>query len=74
MCLAVPMRVDRIDGFRAECSSKGVSRDVNLFLLQDQTVGVGQHVLVHLGYAIQLISPAEAQRYWEAFDTVLAQI
>lgn len=73
MCLAVPMAVDSIDGFRAQCSSKGVSRDVNLFLLQDQIVEVGDHVLVHLGYAIQLISAEEAQRYWDAFDEVLAQ-
>lgn len=73
MCLAVPMQVDTIDGFKAVCSTKGVSRDVNLFLLQDQPVAVGDHVLVHLGYAIQVISPTEARRYWDAFDEVLAK-
>jgi hydrogenase expression/formation protein HypC len=73
MCLAVPMQVDHIDGFLARCSSKGVSRDVNLFLLQDQSVSVSDHVLVHLGYAIQRISESEARRYWEAFDEVLAK-
>ena len=73
MCLAVPMQVDKIDGFKAQCSSKGVSRDVNLFLLQDQRVAVGDHVLVHLGYGIQVIDAAEARRYWDAFDEVLAQ-
>ncbi len=73
MCLAVPMQVDAIQGFQARCSSKGVSREVNLFLLQDQTVAMGDHVLVHLGYAIQIIDAAEAQRYWVAFDEVLAQ-
>jgi hydrogenase expression/formation protein HypC len=73
MCLAVPMQVVAIEGFLARCSSKGVSRDVNLFLLQDQTVSISDHVLVHLGYAIQRISASEAQRYWEAFDEVLAK-
>jgi hydrogenase expression/formation protein HypC len=67
------MQVDAIQGFQARCSSKGVSRDVNLFLLQDQTVAVGEHVLVHLGYALQVIDAAEAQRYWDVFDEVLAQ-
>jgi len=43
MCLAIPMRVDRIEGFLAQCSIKGVSREVNLFLLQDQDVSVGDH-------------------------------
>lgn len=73
MCLAVPMQVDRINGFLADCSSKGVSREVNLFLLQDQPLQVGDHVLVHLGYAIQRIDAAEARRYWDAFDEVLAK-
>ncbi len=72
MCLAIPMQVDAIDGFLARCSVKGVSRDVNLFLLQDRPVSVGDHVLVHLGYAIQMLEPAEARRTWEAFDAVLA--
>lgn len=73
MCLAVPMLVDEIQGFLARCSIKGVSRDVNLFMLQDQVVAVGDHVLVHLGYAIQRIDAAEAKRYWDVFDEVLAQ-
>lgn len=72
MCLAIPMQVDAINGFVASCSTKGVSRDVNLFLLQDRPVAIGDYVLVHLGYAIQTLDAGEAQRYWEAFDEVLA--
>ena len=45
MCLAIPMQVDSIDGFLARCSTKGVSREVNLFLLQDREVSVGDYVL-----------------------------
>lgn len=71
MCLAIPMRIESIDGFLARCAIKGVSRDVNLFLLQDRPVSVGDHVLVHLGYAIEIIDLAETQRYWETFDAVL---
>lgn len=72
MCLAIPMQVDSIEGYLARCSTKGVSRDINLFLLQDRRVGVGDYVLVHLGYAIEILNVAEAQRYWETFDAVLA--
>lgn len=72
MCLAIPMQVDAVQGFLAQCSVKGVSREVNLFLLQDQDVSVGDHVLVHLGYAIQLIDESEAKSTWELFDSVLA--
>ncbi|MBX9846378.1 MAG: HypC/HybG/HupF family hydrogenase formation chaperone [Xanthobacteraceae bacterium] len=74
MCLAIPMQIDSIDGFLARCSTKGVSRDVNLFLLQDRKVSVGDHVLVHLGYAIEIIDVAEARRYWEVFDAALDAI
>lgn len=72
MCLAIPMQVDEINGFLARCSTKGVSRDVNLFLLQDRPVALGDYVLVHLGYAIAILDAAEAERYWETFDAVLA--
>jgi hydrogenase expression/formation protein HypC len=72
MCLAIPMQIDAIDGYLARCSTKGVSRDVNLFLLQDCPVQIGDYVLVHLGYAIQVLDIAEAERYWQAFDEVLA--
>lgn len=72
MCLAIPMQVDEINGFLARCSTKGVSRDVNLFLLQDRPVALGDYVLVHLGYAIEILDVAEAERYWETFDAVLA--
>lgn len=72
MCLAIPMRIESIEGFLARCEIKGVSRDVNLFLLQDRPVSVGDHVLVHLGYAIEILDLAETQRYWETFDAVLA--
>src|SRR5512134_3070404 len=60
MCLAVPMRVDEISGFLARCSAKGVERDVSLFLIQDEPVEVGDHVLVHVGYAIQKVSAEDA--------------
>ncbi len=72
MCLAIPMQVDTIDGFLAQCSAKGVSRTVNLFLIQDCLPVAGEHVLVHLGYALQIIDADEAHRHWEAFDEVLA--
>lgn len=72
MCLAVPMRVDEISGFMARCSAKGVERDVSLFLIQDEPVEVGDHVLVHVGYAIQKVSAEDARSTWDLFDEVLA--
>ncbi len=72
MCLAIPMQITRIDGFAAVCEAKGVSRDVSLFILQDEELTPGDHVLVHVGYAIQKIPPEEAAATWELLDEVIA--
>ena len=74
MCLGIPMQVREIDGFVARCEAKGVSRDVNLFLLQDDTLAVGDYVMVHVGYAIQKMSEPEARSAWELYDEMLAQL
>ena len=52
MCLGVPMRVVRRDRFMARCEAKGIERTVSLFLLQHEEIGPGDHVMVHVGYAI----------------------
>jgi len=73
MCLAIPMQVTKIDGYTAQCAAKGVNRDASLFLLQDEVIEIGDYVLIHVGYAIQKISEAEAQSTWELLDQMLAE-
>jgi hydrogenase expression/formation protein HypC len=72
MCLGIPMQVCEINGFVATCQAKGVFRDVSLFMLQDEVVGIDDFVVVHVGYAIQKITPKEAQTAWELYDQMLA--
>ena len=71
MCLAVPMKITAIDGFNATCEAKGIQREVSLFMLQGEPVAVGDHVLIHVGYAIQKISEEEARSTWDLFDEIL---
>ena len=71
MCLGIPMQVIKIDGFVANCEAKGIHRDVSLFMLEEGEVGVGDYVMVHVGYAIQKMTPQEARSAWELFDEVL---
>jgi hydrogenase expression/formation protein HypC len=68
MCLGIPMEVVEIDGYNARCEARGVERTVSLFLMQDQDVSVGDHVMVHVGYAIQKMSEQEARSAWELYD------
>lgn len=71
MCLAMPMQIIEINGFNARCIAKGVTREVSLFMMQDEPLQVGDWVLIHVGYALQKISAAEAQESWELFDEML---
>ena len=74
MCLAVPMKITAIDGFQCTCEAKGIEREVSLFMLQHEDVGPGDHVLVHVGYAIQKVSSEEAAESWALFAEVLAEL
>jgi len=65
------MQIREIDGFVACCEAKGVERDVSLFMMQDQKLAVDDFVVVHVGYAIQKITPQEAQTAWELYDQML---
>jgi hydrogenase expression/formation protein HypC len=66
------MMVTAVDGFNARCEAKGVSRDVSLFMMQHETVDPGDWVMVHVGYAIQKMTEAEARSAWEIFDEISA--
>ncbi len=72
MCLGIPMRIKQIDGFNARCEAKGVERDVNLFMLQHEELNPDDFVVVHVGYAIQKVTPQEARSAWEIYDQMLA--
>ncbi len=61
MCLAIPVRVDALlpEGM-ARVSLEGVRRDICISLVDN--VSVGDYVVLHVGFAIARISPAEAER------------
>jgi hydrogenase expression/formation protein HypC len=71
MCLGVPMEVMAVDGYLARCSAQGVEREVSLFMLQNEPVAAGDFVMVHVGYAIQKMTPQQARSAWELYDEVL---
>jgi hydrogenase expression/formation protein HypC len=67
------MRITAIDGYTARCEAKGVFRDVSLFMMQDEPPVVGDYVMVHVGYALQKLTEAEARSTWELLDQVLEE-
>ena len=72
MCLAIPMQIKSIDGFVGICEARGIEREVNLFMLRGEPVDIGDHVLVHVGYAIQKVSQEAAEETLALFDEILA--
>jgi hydrogenase expression/formation protein HypC len=59
MCLAVPALIKSINGQQAVVDIEGVTRNISLQLTPEAKVG--DYVLLHTGYAISIIDPAEAE-------------
>jgi len=66
MCLAVPARVEQIDGSIAKVNLAGNTLQTSIDLLND--VKVGDYVLVHAGYALQKIDEEEAIKTLEIIE------
>lgn len=67
------MQIESVDGFVARCQAKGIYRDVSLFMMQDEPPQIGDFVMVHVGYAIQKVTEADARSAWELFDQILEE-
>ena len=61
MCLALPARIAEIhDDDTATVTLGGVRKQVSLALVENAEVG--DYVIVHVGYALSKLDPAEAER------------
>ncbi len=60
MCLAIPAEVVSLDGNTAEVEIAGNRRECQVDLVPE--VQVGDFVLMHAGFAIQIISPEDAEQ------------
>jgi hydrogenase expression/formation protein HypC len=69
MCLAIPAKVMVINGDKANVDfGQGVLREVNISLVEAK---IGDYVLVHAGYAIQLIEEKDAQETLSLWNSIL---
>ena len=66
MCLAVPVQVISIQGNEADVEIGGVKRHVSIMLTPE--VKVGDYVLLHTGYAINVIDEEEARETLKLFE------
>jgi hydrogenase expression/formation protein HypC len=70
MCLAIPGKVVAINGNMAKVVyGEGTAREVNISLVEAK---VGDYVLVHAGYAIQILEEKEAKKTIRLWKEILA--
>ena len=59
MCLAIPAVITLIEDKEAEVEIGGITRRISLWLTPEAKVG--DYVLVHTGYAINIVDQEEAK-------------
>lgn len=69
MCLAIPAKIMSLEGSKANVDfGQGVLRAVNVSLVDAK---VGEYVLVHAGYAIQVLEEKEALETLSLWNDIL---
>ena len=69
MCLAVPGKIVAIDGNLATVDFGGVQRETNVSLVE---VKIGDYVIVHAGFAIQVVDEEDAKETIKLWEELLA--
>ncbi|HQO01551.1 MAG TPA: HypC/HybG/HupF family hydrogenase formation chaperone [Spirochaetota bacterium] len=72
MCLAIPMKIIKINGIRAIAENRGVEQEVNISLVPD--IQTGEKVLIHAGFVIERIDEETAREIEEIWDEINADV
>ncbi len=65
MCIAVPMKVISRNDSIGIAEMSGVKKELSFMMLPEAKVG--DYVIVHAGFAIQILNEEEAQKSLELF-------
>jgi hydrogenase expression/formation protein HypC len=69
MCLAIPAKIMSMEGEKAKVDfGENVLREVNVSLVDAK---IGDYVLVHAGYAIQIIEEEDAKETLSLWNSIL---
>ena len=71
MCVGVPMQIVEINYPSGIAEAKGVKREIGLQLLPEDQVKIGDHVIVHVGFAIEKVDKKQADEIWETLEEIL---
>jgi hydrogenase expression/formation protein HypC len=73
MCLAVPSKIIEVEGYMATVDVMGLRKQVSLMLLPEEPK-IGEYVLVHAGFAINKMEPAEAEEALRIFEKIFKEM
>jgi hydrogenase expression/formation protein HypC len=68
MCLAIPMKILKIEGDRAVVSSGGVQRSIGISFLNNPKIG--DYVIVHAGFAIEKLDTVKAEETLKLLEEI----
>ena len=68
MCLAMPMKINEIDGPLARCEAGGLSQNIRIDFITDPKPG--DYVMVHAGFSIEKMSEKEALENIELLEEI----
>jgi len=68
MCIAIPALIKSIEDKEAEAELGGVTRRVSLWLTPEAKVG--DYVLIHTGYAINVLDQEEAEETLKLLEEI----
>ncbi len=68
MCLAVPAKIKSIYNRTAVVEISGVTYEASLFLTPEAKIG--DYVIMHAGFAIQILDQKEAQKTLKLFSEI----
>lgn len=68
MCLAIPVLIKSIEDKEAEIEIGGITRRISLWLTPEAKVG--DYVLVHTGYAINVLDQEEAEETLKLLEEI----
>ena len=69
MCLAIPGKILSMDGACGVVDFLGARSEVNLSLVE---ASIGKYVLVHAGYAIEILDKEDAEETVEIWKELLS--
>ncbi len=72
MCLAIPAKVKKITGDTALVDVSGVEREASVIMTPQ--VKVGDYIIMHAGFAIQILDTKEAEETLRLLEEIAAAV